>query len=216
MKAIKFASGLKAFASTTDTQVVDSIIALASILEGQKNATVLAFVKKASSLDVDVNADASRPTVQDIHKALEVLEATLRALTTKATADDAMRLCTMLAQHKHESAQHYLQRLDEHLKQAATRRSASTKAPKEMNLALVREYLDALEDASKSSAAFEELIAKLSKDRRVRLKIELTEISNSFYGVKFRYQTKKKALDTIRRRQEQDMRVVNEDRAFGG
>ncbi len=205
MKLTELCNGIKIYSNFLDdggcATATPEILQLVETLEINKNATISKISLWAKSMPAIEPKSTEGKTVQNIKSSLDDLISLLEPFVSKAVLRDIKKINELLEGHEKYFFADYNATLKNTL---GNRLSKSAKTTKPRDEKLVSTILSQLEGAASDLGAFNSVLEAMKKNRAIRLHHELKAIANQFYGVDFKFKSKKEAFDLIVSRQKRD------------
>jgi hypothetical protein len=171
--------------ATGGSEALGDIRDFRAAFAGHEGSTVAQFVSKVAKAKGPSQLASVSPAIQRIWKILSKLQTLLVSAGSKTAAADIGKVINLLQ----NCDQVTVSRLAEDVNSWAARRPGKPKSPKSkrgipnenFRSELGREYVHELKIASYDNAIFDQIVARLHNDKRIR-KQEMREIAEEFLG----------------------------------
>lgn len=222
LKVVELGTILTSFAQALevnngDAAAVRGLRDLCSMFSGSEAKTAAAFVKTIEQLGPLVG-DTDTPQIASIEPVLSSLCTFMNDISKKDLSKALESLLSALRTRAdvplHLFVAHVVSANAPKVKGQAKRKRNSAKATAPVDDRLVDNYVKQLEAALGDDAKFEPLLADLQADASVR-QAEAVAIASRFYGRTAKSTSRPKALERIRKRQEELMKFKRQPSTSG-
>jgi hypothetical protein len=166
----------------------DDVREFRRLLDGQEGATVGQLAGKLAKGRPVSQIEALSTPVRDLQSTFAKLQTLLLSANAKKAADDVAALTRVLDSCNHPNIRQFVEEARSWLANPGKRKPSPSKESKkgtssgdDVRAELVRNYLDALSQASEDNWAFDQTISEMQVNKSVRAQ-EMREIAKKYLG----------------------------------